>query len=301
MRMHDGQVDVDERTVRRLLDAQLPALRDEPIRRVPDASTVNAVFRVGARLAARLPLVAAEPEAARDGILREHAAMRELAARCPVPTPAPVAVGRPGHGYPMPWAVQTWVPGAVATPGGLASSPAFARDLGRLVRALRSGPTDGRRVEGGGRGGDLRAHDAWMAECLDASVGILPVDRLRAMWARFRELPAGGPDVMSHTDLIPANLLVDGGRLAGVLDGGGFQPADPALDLVAAWHLLDGPARAVLRAELGSDDVEWQRGAAWAFEQAMGLAWYYRGSLPSMSALGRSTLARLLADPATAA
>jgi aminoglycoside phosphotransferase (APT) family kinase protein len=121
------------------------------------------------------------------------------------------------------------------------------------------------------------------------------------MWARFRELPAGGLDVMSHTDLIPANLLVDRGRLAGVLDGGGFQPADPALDLVVAWHLLDGPAREILRAELGCDDVEWQRGAAWAFEQAMGLAWYYRASLPSMSALGRRTLARMLADPVTAA
>lgn len=102
---------------------------------------------------------------------------------------------------------------------------------------------------------------------------------------------------MSHGDLTPANLLVDGERLVGVLDGGGFAPADPALDLVAAWHMLDLGTRNVLRRELGVSPVEWRRGAAWAFQQSMGLVWYYRESNPGMSALGRSTLERILSDP----
>jgi aminoglycoside phosphotransferase (APT) family kinase protein len=101
---------------------------------------------------------------------------------------------------------------------------------------------------------------------------------------------------MSHQDLIPANLLVDGERLTGVLDCGGFGPADPALDLVAGWHLLDAGPRAVLRTALQCDDTQWLRGKAWALEQAMGLVWYYRSSHPEMSALGRSTVARILAD-----
>jgi hypothetical protein len=65
--------------------------------------------------------------------------------------------------------------------------------------------------------------------------------------------------------------------------------------------MLDGDARALLRRELDSDDVEWQRGAAWAFEQAMDAAWYYRESDPGMSALGRTTLARILDDASIAA
>jgi aminoglycoside phosphotransferase (APT) family kinase protein len=101
---------------------------------------------------------------------------------------------------------------------------------------------------------------------------------------------------MSHGDLIPANLLVRDGRLTGVLDGGGFGPADPSLDLVAGWHLLDAEAREVLRASLGCGRIEWSRGKAWAFVQAMGLVWYYRESIPRMSDLGRSTLARILDD-----
>lgn len=100
---------------------------------------------------------------------------------------------------------------------------------------------------------------------------------------------------MTHGDLIPGNVLVARGRLVGVLDAGGFGPADPALDLVCAWHLLDAAARARLREDLGCDDLEWQRGKAWAFEQAMGAVWYYRETNPAMSRMGRVTLQRLMA------
>lgn len=122
------------------------------------------------------------------------------------------------------------------------------------------------------------------------------MSRLRRIWARLRELPPSGPDVMSHRDLIPANLLVRGDRLVGVLDCGSFGPADPALDLVAAWHLFDRSRRETVHAHLGSSQLEWQRGAAWAFQQAMGLVWYYRSTNPAMSALGRSTLSRIIDD-----
>jgi aminoglycoside phosphotransferase (APT) family kinase protein len=62
---------------------------------------------------------------------------------------------------------------------------------------------------------------------------------------------------MSHRDLIPANLLVHGERLVGVLDAGSFGLADPALDLVAAWHILDRKPRHIVRSQLGLGNVEW--------------------------------------------
>ncbi len=102
--------------------------------------------------------------------------------------------------------------------------------------------------------------------------------------------------LMSHRDLIPANLLTAGGRLVGVLDAGGYGPADPALDLVGAWHLLDAERRTRLRERLGTSDLEWERGAAWAFVQAIGLVWYYEHTNRTMAELGRSTLRRLLED-----
>ena len=295
--MHATELDIDEATVSGLIEAQHPEWRDETIRRVASEGTVKAIFRIGDALAARLPLTEADPEELRRTLEREADAMRELGAVCPVPTPAPVAIGEPGPGYPLPWSMQTWVPGDVATPNGLAHSATFARDLADLILALRGADTRGRTFGGSGRGGDLRDSDAWMETCFRESAGLLPVDELRALWARFRMLPAAVPDVMTHGDLTPGNLLVSGDRLTGVLDGGGFAPADPSLDLVSAWHLLDAEARAIVRQGLGSDETEWWRGAAWAFQQAMGHVWYSRESNPGMSSLGRSTLHRILADP----
>jgi len=99
-------------------------------------------------------------------------------------------------------------------------------------------------------------------------------------------------------DAAPGRPAHDDVRLVGVIDVGGFGAADPALDLVAAWHLLDDEPRQVLRTALGCDDLEWERGKAWAFEQAMGLVWYYAQSNPTMSSTGRRTLGRLVADGA---
>jgi aminoglycoside phosphotransferase (APT) family kinase protein len=90
-------------------------------------------------------------------------------------------------------------------------------------------------------------------------------------------------------------VLVRDGRLTGVIDVGGLRPADPALDLVSAWHLLEAGPRQVLHDDLNCDDLEWGRGKAWAFQQAMGAVWYYVESNPAMSLMGRRTLQRIMA------
>ena len=294
--MHDDQIDLASETAEALIAQQFPELGSEPVVRLETAGTVNAIFRVGRDKAARFPLRYADPQAYADLLQREAKAMAELALHCPVPTPLSLAVGKPSLDFPMPWSVQTWIAGDVATPDGLEESDRFAMDLAALVASLRRAATGGRRFSGPGRGGSLGDHDAWVAECFERSAAILDVEPLRRLWARLRTVPAGGAEVMSHKDLIPFNLLVSGDRLVGVLDGGGFGPADPALDLVAAWHALDSERREVFRGALGVDEAEWLRGAAWAHEQAMGLVWYYQESNPPMAALGRTTVQRLCTD-----
>ena len=291
MSMHPGQLDVAPETVRRLVARQFPQWRDLPVRAVRTQGTVNALFRLGDGLVARLPLVPAGD--ARGRLEAEAAAAAELHGRTRFATPEPVAIGEPGPGYPLPWSVQTWLPGTVATPDG--QSEAFAHDLAEFIAGVRAIDTRGRSFDGDNRGGHLPDHDGWMETCLRHSEGLLDVPPLRRLWAAFRELPREGGDVMTHGDLIPGNVLVDGGRLAGVIDVGSLGAADPALDLVAAWHLLDPGPRDALRADLRCGDLEWSRGAAWAFEQAMGLVWYYAETNPAMSYTGRRTLERLTA------
>lgn len=294
MTMHDDQVDVTTEIVAALIEEQFPRWSGEAIRPLSSTGTVNAVFRVGNDLSARFPLRLADADEVLAVLEREAEASAELARVSRFPVPEPVALGKPGAGYPMPWSVQTWLPGTVASDADPSGSDAFAEDLAAFIAALRDAETRGRVFNGDNRGGVLADHDGWMATCFEESEGLLDVPRLREVWGRFRELPRTSADVMSHGDLIPGNVLVAGDRLGGVLDTGGFGPADPALDLVGAWHLLRPGPREVLRRTLGCDDLEWERGKAWAFEQAMGLVWYYVETNPAMSRLGRRTLERVL-------
>lgn len=295
--MHDDELAVDAELVRRLVATQFPEWAGLPVVRIEGDATVNAIFRIGDGLAARLPLREHAVADVASWLCAEAAALEEFAGVSPFPAPRPVALGMPGGGYPLPWAVQMWLPGVVATPDGWSGSVALADDLVALILALRAAPTHGRTFSGQGRGGALADHDAWMATCFAESARLLDVPALRDRWRALRELPRRGPDVMAHGDLHPANLLVDRHRLVGVLDAGGFGPADPALDLIVPWTLFDAPVRDRMRAALGADDIEWVRGAAWAFVQAMGLVWYYVETNPGMSALGRRMLERIMADP----
>jgi aminoglycoside phosphotransferase (APT) family kinase protein len=292
--MHADEVRVDEDTVRRLVAGQFPQLAARPVRAVVASGTVNAIFRIGDDLAARFPLAREEPAQARRKLEREAAASRDLGVASTVPCPRPVALGAPGLGYPMPWSIQTWLTGEDATVEDPAGSREFAHDLAALIVGLRNADTHGRRFRGQGRGGRLTDHDEWVDSCLRQSEGLLDVNRLRSMWSELRELPKTDLDVMTHGDLTPPNVLVEKGRLTGILDGGGFAPADPALDLVSAWHLLNHQQRAVLRQDLGCSENQWRRGMAWALQQALGLVWYYAVTNPVMSQWGARTLDRLL-------
>jgi aminoglycoside phosphotransferase (APT) family kinase protein len=306
--MHQGQLVVDAETVRALVADQLPAYAGRSVRLLLQGGTVHAIARLGDDLVARFPLQPGDPDEVRRTLEREADAARSLAGRLRVPVPEPVALGEPGRGYPLPWSVQTWLPGRDAFAVDPGASYAFALDLAELVTDLRAIPTSGRTFVGErrtNRGGVVADHDAWVQTCLDRSRGLLDVTALAGLWKQLRELPRGPePDVTTHGDLIPGNVLVaEVGtaevvevRLTGLVDVGGTGPADPALDLVGAWHLLDDGPRTAFRDALGCDDDQWARGVAWAFEQAIGLVWYYRTSNPPFSAFGRRTLERILRD-----
>jgi aminoglycoside phosphotransferase (APT) family kinase protein len=296
--MHPGQLSVSPGTVRALVGEQFPQWQHLYVEAVSSAGTVNAIFRIGDQFVARFPLIADDSVAAvRDRLQREAAAAEELIGQTPFATPRPIAIGEPSLDYPLPWSINTWLPGEPATADDCSESNSFATDLGDFINAVRAMDTRGRTYDGIGRGGDLFSHDEWMQDCLTYSEGLLDVATLRSIWAELRDIPRGNaPDVMNHGDLIPPNTLIADGRLIAVLDVGGLGAADPALDLVSAWHLLDTGRRQLLREHVGCDDAEWQRGRAWAFQQALGAVWYYVDSSPTMSAGCRRTLERIVND-----
>ena len=292
--MHDNQLEVTAATVRRLVHDQFPEWAGLPVSEVPSHGTVNAIFRVGDGLVARLPLQDGEVESQRSELLREMEAAHTLLAASPVTTPEPVALGEPGAGYPLPWSVYRWVPGSVATDSHAADTSAFAEQLAAFVIAVRSLPTGGRAFRGTRRGGRLTQHDDSVATGLRRSEQLIDTVALADLWDRLRRTPRTDPDTWTHGDLMPGNLLVLGRDLSGVIDVGQLAVADPALDLQPAWNLFTPGARATYRQALACDDEEWDRGRGWALAQAIGCLWYYRETNPVMSRTAHRTLQALL-------
>lgn len=142
--MHPHHVVVTVDTVSRLVAEQCPRWVDLPIREVASHGTVNALFRIGDRFAARFPLEPGDVEGKLRWLTSEAQAAGELLGRTRFPTPEPIALGEPGAGYPLPWSVQTWVPGTDATAADPASPSPWLMTLPSSSRACaRSTPAAG--------------------------------------------------------------------------------------------------------------------------------------------------------------
>ncbi len=95
---------------------------------------------------------------------------------------------------------------------------------------------------------------------------------------------------------MPGNLLMVGGRLAGVIDFGTLGAGDPACDLIVAWNLLPARVRDIFRAGLQVDDATWERGRGWALSIALIALPYYRTTNPAMAEDARYVISEVLAD-----
>jgi aminoglycoside phosphotransferase (APT) family kinase protein len=290
VRLHEGQEEIDGELVARLLSEQAPGLAGLPVRRHASTGTVNAIFRLGEELYARLPLLAAWE----GSLANEERVLPRLAPYLPLDAPQVVHQGRPGAGYPLRWAVYRWIPGEPYADCLVEDERTAARDLAVFVRALRAVPLDGSEVRAGRR--PLRELDASTRENLAALGAPFELGAVEAAWERALDAPAwDGVPTWIHADLLRPNLLVRAGRLAAVLDFGGTGAGDPATDLVAAWAVFGPAGREAYREALEPDEGAWERGRGIALHQAAGIVPYYARTNPLFAALGRRTIEQVLA------
>jgi aminoglycoside phosphotransferase (APT) family kinase protein len=290
--MPAAEVEVDEGLVRGLLAEQHPDLARLDL--VPLANGWdNVLLRLGGELVVRMP----RREMAVPLVEHELRWLPELAPRLPLPIPAPVREGRPGPGYPWPWSIVPCMPGRSGLEAPIEDLGAAALALGGFLAALHQpAPPDAPRSPV--RGIPLVERDELTLRSIDALDGEVDAAAMRALWARLRDTPAWrGPRVWVHGDTHPGNLVVDGGRLAGVLDFGDLNGGDPASDLAVAWMLLPHEHRAAFRSAADADDDDlWTRARGWAL--ALGLVILaHSGDNPPYAALARRTLDAVLSDP----
>jgi aminoglycoside phosphotransferase (APT) family kinase protein len=294
MKMHDGEADIDAGLVRKLVASQFPELAGLPVTEFASTGTVNAIYRLGDGLYARLPRLQRYARA----LEREWQWLPKLAAGLTLQVPAPVALGQPTDTYPLTWAVYRWVDGRPYADELVADERQAALDLARFVAEFRRVPPAAGAPPAGRK--PLAELDAGTRTSITRAAGVIDAPAALAAWESALRAPAwDGRPVWIHSDLLRPNLLVAGGRLRAVIDFGGAGLGDPATDVIPAWAVFGPAGRAAFRAALGVDDGTWNRARGIALHQAAALIPYYAASNPAFAALGQRTVEQILADPRT--
>lgn len=291
--MHENEVTVDDGTVRRLVDEQFPAWTGLPLRRLPPTGTDNQLFRLGDDLLVRMPRI----DWAAASAEWEHAWLPRLASHLRLPVPAPLALGRPGAGYPWHWTVVPWIDGHTPTTDTF-DPEEWAVAVGTFVRELRAVPGMDAPVRTEGRGGPLAALDEWVRTwTARADTTEVDPDAVLAVWADALEAPAWeGEPCWFHGDLHEGNLLVRDGRLAAVIDWGTAGRGDPAVELNAMWGYVPRSVAGLYRETVGLDEAAYRRARGFALAPAISGWTYYRETAPHMSASGLATVRALIAS-----
>jgi len=292
MVLHADERTVDADLVSRLLAEQLPHLAHLRPVAVDVQGSVNVVHRLGDGLCTRLPR---RREYVQD-LQSEVRWLAELSPHLTLAAPEVVALGRPGQGYPFPWAVYRWVEGVPYDDGLVDDEARAARDLARFVEGLRrAGVPAG--APSGGRAPltTLAATTGAAVQACAPELGQDGVTALSHVWEQALGAPVwDGPGVWVHADLLPFNLTVRAGALHGVLDFGSAGVGDPAADVIAAWTVFGPTGRAALRSALDVDRGTWERARGYALHQAADIVPYYRHSHPAFAAAAVRTLRRVL-------
>ncbi len=287
----------EQSLVHELLREQFPELAALDLREV-EGGWDNQQWRLGDSLGVRLPRTQRGPALLR----KEQQWLPNLAERLPLPVPVPVRIGRPSPRFDKPWSITRWVEGEPAdrTPiVRVESADVLADFLTALHQPAPQGaPTNDRGIP-------LREIGTQVELSFDVIEDRTSRERARATWQQALAAPVFTENPLwLHGDLHPANVIVEDGGLAGVVDFGDLSTGDPAADLAAAWMLLPmGSDRRFFQRYESADDATITRARGWAVLRALGLIQVGRngrfgrpGGKPTWEPAGYATLERVLAE-----
>ena len=146
------------------------------------------------------------------------------------------------------------------------------------------------------RGGELSVYDNETRECIDELRDQLDVRAATAVWDTALGLPGWAHRLWIHGDVAAGNLLVERGRLSGIIDFGELAAGDPACDVTIAWTLLMGESRETFRREVSVDEATWCRGRGWGLWKMLLELQTHRQTNPLEAGRWQCVLDAILAD-----
>jgi aminoglycoside phosphotransferase (APT) family kinase protein len=288
----DAERTVDEGLARRLLEEQFADLAELPIVLL-GSGWDNTVFTVGSGWVFRFP----RREVVLPGFRLEIEFLPQLAPLLPSPIPVPELVGSPSDAFPWPFFGARMLPGVELGEAPDTSRASLAVDLARFLRTLHGTSVlealGERLPENWTYRADMQRRVPYVLEKLAELERLWRApDHVRELIEGALALPAPEPRAVCHGDLHFRHVLVDGGRMSGVIDWIDLCRGEPALDLQLVWSVLPPDARLAFFAEYGEvDDATLLRARVIAFQ--LGAALLEFGHVEGLPSLEREALASL--------
>jgi aminoglycoside phosphotransferase (APT) family kinase protein len=250
----DPEIAVDSDLARRLLAEQFPELTALPIRLL-GSGWDNTVYAVGEKWVFRFP----RKEVIVPFLETEIGVLPDLAPLLPVPIPVPQHIGVPSDAFPWPFFGALRLPGVELCDAPETSRERLAGQLGRLLRQLHGRDvmqTLGARLqENWTRRADMALRVPLTVEKLAALDELWHApEHVHALLDEALALPPPEPTAVCHGDLHFRHVLVDDGRISGLIDWIDLCRGDPALDLQLVWSVLPLDTRSAFFADYGDVD-----------------------------------------------
>jgi aminoglycoside phosphotransferase (APT) family kinase protein len=264
----EEEIIIDVSLVKRLIATQFPEWKNLEVKPVEKSRWDNRTFHLGDNMSVRLP----SAEWYAEQVDKEQFWLPKLASHLPLPISIPLAMGKPGEGYPFNWSVYKWLTGETASIERITDMNEFAKDLGEFLVALHKIDTTGGPVAGEHnfyRGDSLATYDDETRQAINLLKSKIDVELVTEIWNKAIATTWQKPPVWVHGDIAVGNLLMNNGKLSAVIDFGCLGVGDPACDLVIAWTFFKGEARDTFKAILSLDNDTWLRAMGWALWKAL--------------------------------
>lgn len=258
-------IEISTNIISQLIEEQFPEWKDLTVKAVENSGWDNRMFKLGDNMVVRLP----SSKIYEDKIEKEFFFLPKLSSELSCEIPKPLALGNPSKHYPLKWSVYNWIEGQILFDSEIDMN--FVHDLSDFIKDLHKinpegGPKAGK--QNFHRGGDLSIYGKQVREALILLKDKINYSKAIDIWERAISSKWEKAPVWVHGDLSPGNILLESGRLKGVIDFGGIGIGDPACDLVIAYNFFDSPLRDVFKNAVNLDRETWNRAKGWALWKA---------------------------------
>lgn len=290
-KLHDDEVDIDIKIVRKLLDEQFPQYKQEELMSMRTSGTDNRMFNLGSDKLVRLP----RTEGAVASLEKEALWLPQIGPKLPIEVPIPIHTGKSSKEYPFPWLICPFLEGASPNNSNPLDQEQAVLDLAKFIKQMQKLNT--KNAPTCSRGQHIKIRDNTVKKYIPLLKEEYDISLLSEIWDSVINTPEWkGLSYWIHGDLHEGNILSKKGKIIAVVDFGLCGVGEPSCDYMCAWTLLGKESREKFKSLLNPDPSCWKRGLGWSFSMGILGYPYYKKTNPVFAEIAKRSMDQAIED-----